>query len=94
VTKEKPTFDKDLIKRKYKEYHAHVESLLKQHDEVALKKLLDKVYKYRQAGLDRGGELSTENLVFKILRAKGDLDRIKDSIVQIYDTEVSVTESA
>ena len=92
--KESPKFDKDLIKKKYKEYKNKINSLLKKHDEAALKKLLEKLYKYRQSGLDKGGELSEENIVFKILRAYGYLDKIKDSISTIYDKKMSVKEVA
>jgi len=42
--------------------------------------------------LDKGGELSEENIVFKILRAKGYLDKIKDGVASIYDKKMSVKE--
>jgi len=90
--KESPTFNKELIKKKYKEYKKKITTLLSKHDETALKSLLDKLYKYRQSGLDSGGELSEENIVFKIIRAHGYLDKIKDSIAQIYDKKMSVNE--
>ena len=61
-------------------------------DEDSLKKLLEKLYQYRQAGLDDGGELSEENIVFKILRAFGYLDKLKDNVNKIYDKKMSVTE--
>jgi len=92
--KQSPNFNKDLIKRKYKEYKNKINSLIKEHDEAGLKKLLDKLYKFRQAGLDKGGELSEENIVFKILRAHGHLDRLKDNLAKIYDTKMSVKEIA
>jgi len=92
--KQKPNFNKKLIKRKYKEYKNQINSLVKNKDEVKLKKLLEKLYKYRQAGLDKGGELSEENIVFKILRAMGHLDKLKDGINKIYDKKMSVKEIA
>lgn len=91
--KEDPEFDKQLIKKKYKEYKGKINGLLKKHEENGLKKLLDKLYKFRQAGLDKGGELSEENIVFKILRAKGHLDKIKDGVAKIYDKKMSVKET-
>jgi len=93
-TKEDPKFNKELIKKKYKEYKKKINSLIKDHDENGLKKLLEKLYNYRQAGLDRGGELSEENIVFKILRAHGHLDKLKNSISKIYDKKMSVKEIA
>lgn len=91
--KENPEFNKALIKRKYKEFKKQIDTLIKDRDEGGLKKLLEKLYKYRQAGLDRGGELSEENIVFKILRAKGHLDKIKDGIANMYDKKMSVDET-
>lgn len=91
--KEDPTFDKELIKRKYKEYKKQINDLVQNHDETKLKKLLEKLYQYRQAGLDKGGELSEENIVFKVLRALGHLDKLKDGINNIYDKKVSVKET-
>lgn len=90
--KESPTFNKELIKKKHNEYKKKIDSLIKQHDEPALKKLLEKLYNYRQAGLDKGGELSEENIVFKILRAQGYLDKLKDGISKSYDKKMSVDE--
>lgn len=90
--KEKPNFNKKLIKKKYDEYKSKISKLSNEKDVVGLKKLLDKLYKFRQAGLDKGGELSEENIVFKILRAKGHLDKIKDGMTKIYDKKMSVDE--
>ena len=90
--KEKPNFNKDLIKKKYKEYKKKIDNLIKNKDENGLKKLLEKMYNFRQSGLDKGGELSEENIVFKILRAKGNLDKLKDGINNIYDKKMSVKE--
>jgi hypothetical protein len=44
--------------------------------------------------LDSGGELSEENIVFKIIRAHGYLDKIKDNIAKTYDKKMSVKEIA
>lgn len=92
--KESPEFDKALIKRKYNEYKKEIASLIKNKDETKLKNLLDKLYKYRQSGLNKGGELSEENIVFKVLRAMGHLDKLKDGINKIYDKKMSVKEIA
>jgi hypothetical protein len=91
--KESPNFNKELIKKKYKEYSKKIDDLMDADSEKPLKDLLEKIYKFRQAGLDKGGELSEENIVFKILRAKGKLDKLKDTIAAIYDDKMSVDET-
>lgn len=90
--KETPNFNKNLIKKKYKEYKKKIDQLVKEKDDTKLKNLLKKLYNFRQAGLDKGGELSEENIIFKILRAKGNLDKLKDSISTIYDKKMSIKE--
>jgi hypothetical protein len=44
----------------------------------------------RQAGLERAGEWSVENLVFKILRNLGIIDQLTDKIRELEDQELSL----
>jgi hypothetical protein len=44
----------------------------------------------RKAGLERAGEWSVENLVFKILRNLGLIDQITDKIRELEDQELSL----
>jgi hypothetical protein len=44
----------------------------------------------RRAGLDRAGEYSVENVVFKILRNLGLIDQITDKIRELEDQELSL----
>lgn len=93
---ENPKFNKKVIIRKHKEFKRKIEALLKSEGpktEPKLKKLLEKLYKYRQAGLNKGGEFSEENIVFKILRAQGYIDKIKQVVRKLYDKERSLAES-
>jgi len=92
--KEKPVFNKDVIKKKHAGLKAKLEMALKSTNEELLKKLLDKLYSIRQAGLDEKGEFSEENIVFKILRAQGYIDKLKDHIANIYDGEMTINELA
>ena len=41
-------------------------------------KYKDKIKKYRTAGLEKGGEMSDENLVFKVLRRNGYIQKLFD----------------
>lgn len=71
----------DLEKNKNKE------NFLKRHD--ALK---NKIKKYRQTGLDRAGEYSTENLVFKVLRNSGYLQKMIELKNEYLTQELSLDE--
>jgi hypothetical protein len=44
----------------------------------------------RQSGLDAGGEFSTENLAFKIIRNKGYLTRLYKNKNSKFDQELSL----
>jgi hypothetical protein len=47
----------------------------------------------RQAGLERAGEWSVENLVFKILRNLGLIEQITEKIRELEDQELSLEQT-
>ena len=49
-----------------------------------------KINKVIQSGLDASGELSTENIVFKLLRNNGYIEKLKQLKISIYDKSVSL----
>lgn len=53
-------------------------------------KIKDKIKKMRQCGLDKGGEFSVENMVFKVLRRNGMLERLNDIKTVAYDKSVTL----
>ena len=53
-------------------------------------KVKDKIKKMRQCGLDKGGEFSVENMVFKILRRNGMLERLNDIKTVAYDKSMTL----
>ncbi len=55
-----------------------------------IKKYQDKLKKYRKCGLETKGELSYENLVFKILRRNGYIGKLLDAKNKIMDKKLSI----
>jgi len=55
-----------------------------------LKTLKDKLKDYRQSGLNKEGEFSYENLVFKFLRRSGHIGKLFDEKTKIKDKELSI----
>lgn len=53
-------------------------------------KVKDKIKKMRQCGLDKGGEYSVENMVFKVLRRNGMLERLADIKTVAYDRSMTL----
>jgi len=50
-----------------------------------VEKTLDKIKKMRSAGLESGGEYSTENLTFKVLRREGYIEKLMELKDNSYD---------
>lgn len=67
-----------------------IENAKKTSDTEPLKKLKDKLKDYRQAGLNKDGEFSYENLVFKYLRRSGHIGDLFDEKTKIKDKELSI----
>jgi predicted nucleotidyltransferase len=63
-----------------------------QRAKIGVDNLKKKIKKYRQAGLEQGGEYSTENLVFKMLRNGGHLETLSNLKFQAYDNDMSIEE--
>jgi len=57
-----------------------------------LKTVMDQLKAFRQAGLDRYGEFSTENLVFKSLRNAGWIEQLAQRRQQLTNRELSLDE--
>jgi predicted nucleotidyltransferase len=88
--KENIEIDKEKIQEKYNDYVRKINSAIKAQDIEKLKAIVKDVYDMRQAGLDKSGELSTENLVFKILRNRNYIEKLKQEIINLYDKNQSL----
>jgi len=53
-------------------------------------KIKDKIKKMRQSGLEAGGEFSNENLIFKVLRRTGYIEKLYDLQLKAYDRAFSL----
>jgi hypothetical protein len=92
--KVKFTLDKDVLKSKIKCWSDKIDSSIKdakKDDDVSkLESIKDKLKKYRKSGLEKKGELSYENLVFKYLRRSGHIGDLMDSLNKVKDKELSI----
>ena len=88
--KEQPDIDSDDVKSKYKNYRDRIRTVLKSDNAEMVKATWDTIKKIRKAGLEKHGEFGTENLVFKMLRSQGWIEKLHDHILNLKDTELSV----
>ena len=74
------TLDRAEVKVKYKHFVGLVRSALRSDNLQAALQVMENIKRLRQQGLDREGELSVENITFKVLRSKGYIDQLREHI--------------
>lgn len=91
--KTKPDIDDlALVKKREGLLHDSTQALLDPSMEK-LKRVKDKITTMRRAGLERAGEWSTENLVFKDLRNLGVIDQITNKMRELESDELSLEQA-
>jgi hypothetical protein len=88
--KTEPDLDDQAVEAKKDSMLAQIEQALLSKDLEKLRTVKDKITNMRRAGLDRAGEYSVENVVFKILRNLGLIDQITEKIRELEDQELSL----
>jgi len=86
--------DKSLIQIKYTGVKKYIDNSISSGNQETMKRAKDYLDAFRQYGLDTDGELSVENIVYKLLRKKGIIGKLKTSITNQYDKELSIDENA
>ena len=91
--------NKELIKTKAEQWMNLIDECIEQsktenteESQETLKKCYKKIKKYRQSGLEEGGEFSIGNLVFKYLRRNGYIGKLLEFRDQILDKNLSLQE--
>jgi predicted nucleotidyltransferase len=86
-------YDRSTILKKSKDIADQIDNLVgKKNSYEKLGRIKDKITKMRAAGLQAGGERSTENIVFKVLRRNGYLQKLFEELQKQYDTSMSLSE--
>ena len=86
----KPEVDDSAVERKKDSIIHDIETALLSRDLERMRRVKERVTEMRKAGLERAGEWSVENLVFKILRNLGLIDQITEKIRELEDAELSL----
>ena len=88
--KTKPSVDDAAVEAKKDSIMHDIEIAMLSKDLAKMRAVKEKITKMRRAGLERAGEWSTENLVFKILRNLGIIDQLSERIRELEDQELSL----
>ena len=91
---QQPDIDDRAVSAKARDLMTQINRAVKQGSVEDITRLQDKIRNMRQAGLDAGGEFSTENLAYKIIRNKKFLDKLYKTKNSKVDQELSLDESA
>jgi len=92
--KVKPDVSDSSVSAKLDHLSRLANTALVNRDLEQLKLVKDKITQMRKAGLERGGEWSVENLVFKALRNTGIIDKLAEVIRELEDEELSLEQMA
>lgn len=91
--------DLDLVKEKAEQWMRVIDGVvdnIKDEDPDTIKSLVkkykQKLKKFRNCGLEKGGELSIENLVFKLLRRNGYIGKLYDIPTEVVDKKLSMNQ--
>ena len=85
------SIDIQEVKQKTKALMRQIDHVLHSPSRLRLiDKMKDKLKKFRQSGLERSGELSIENLVFKTLRRNGYLEKLYMTGLKDFDKSLSL----
>lgn len=89
--------DKELLKEKSKQWMRVIDGVIENiqdedPDEIKslVKKYKEKLKKFRNCGLQKNGEMSLENLVFKLLRRNGYIEKLYDLPTEVVDKKLSM----
>ena len=86
----KAEIDKEVLKNKIDCWVEKIDKGLESDETKTLESIKDKLKDYRKSGLEKDGELSYENLVFKFLRRSGHIQKLFDTANNVVDKGLSV----
>ena len=89
---EAPKATAQEVKSKARNYAGRINQALRSDNLQTAKDTMDNIRRLRQAGLESGGEHSVENLAFKLLRARGQIDKLRKYIDKLEGASLSIGE--
>jgi hypothetical protein len=97
--KEDVKIDKETVKRKAQQWMDIIDGVLENIEDEdiddakeLIEKYKEKLRKFRTCGLQKDGEYSSENLVFKILRRNGYLEKLRGASHKILEKGLSMAQ--
>ena len=76
--------------KKFKMLSDQIDDVLNSDDEKEVERILKKIKKMRQSGLSKSGEMSIENIAYKMLRSKNLIQKLFDKKFKLYGDSISL----
>lgn len=89
-TKRRANFDQTTTLSKYDKISDLIKIGLKSRDINKIEHLIQTIKRYRQAGLDKGGEFGPENIAYKALRSQGYIDKLYKLRDKLHSEELTI----
>jgi len=87
-------FDKRNVSRKVKYFKKQISMEIEEakmnRDTAGLERVIKKIRDMRSAGLEKSGEMADENIIYKILRSEGDIQKLYDMRDNVFDVDLSL----
>jgi len=87
-------FNKNNVSRKVKYFKKQISMEIEEakmnRDTAGLERVIKKIRDMRSAGLEKSGEMADENIIYKILRSEGDIQKLYDMKDNVFDVDLSL----
>lgn len=91
-SKRRANLDQSATKAKFNKMAEMIDMALKTQNLERVEKVIKTIKRYRQAGLDKGGEFSPENLAYKVARKQGAIQQLYDLRDKLHSEQLSIDE--
>ena len=85
--------DHPSVRKKAEDLMKEIDKVIMSRNEIAINNMLVRIAELRKEGLQKGGEFSTENLVFKVIRNSGLIQKMYDTLGNVVDRSLSLGEA-
>jgi hypothetical protein len=89
-SKRRANFDQTATKTKYEKLLTLIELALKSRKYNKVSNIIKTIKRYRQSGLDKGGEFGPENLAYKALRTQGLITKLYDLRDKLHSDKLTI----
>lgn len=89
-SKRRANFDQNATRKKYEKLVEVIQRALKTQKLDRVQNVIHTIKRYRQAGLDKGGEFGPENLAYKALRSQGYITALYKLRDELHSKELSI----